>query len=180
MFFAGVGTSAPSKRHTEKECWSALRRTPQFARLKPRSKATLQHVLLNESNGIRTRHLALERLEEVFETDPDTLDARFARHAPQLAAAAARSALRDADLQARDIDAVLVSTCIGYLCPGLTGYVSERIGLRSDILGLDLLGPGCAPAPPNLRAGETLTGAASCSATPSHRKCLRSPAGRPP
>ena len=162
MFFAGVGTSAPSKRYTQKECWDALRRTPQFARLKPRSKATLQHVLLNESNGIRTRHLALERLEEVFEADPDTLDARFARHAPQLAAAAARSALRDADLQARDIDAVLVSTCTGYLCPGLTSYVSERIGLRADILGLDLVGQGCAAALPNLRAAESLIAAKRC------------------
>jgi predicted naringenin-chalcone synthase len=162
MFFLGVGTSVPSKRYTQKECWDALRRAPQFARLKPRSKTTLQHVLLNESNGIRTRHLALDQLEELFEADPDTLDAKFSRHAPELAAAAARSALRDADLQPRDIDAVLVSTCTGYLCPGLTGYVSERMGLRADILGLDLVGQGCAAALPNLRTAESLIAARRC------------------
>ena len=130
MFFAGIGTAVPSRRYTQKECWEALQRSPQFAVLKPRSKATLQHVLLSDSNGIRTRHLALEALEEAFETDADTLHARFARHAPELAAAAARSALRDADLQPRDVDAVLVSTCTGYLCPGLTGYVGERLASR--------------------------------------------------
>ena len=162
MFFAGIGTAVPSRRYTQKECWEALQRSPQFAVLKPRSKATLQHVLLSESNGIRTRHLALEALEEAFETDADTLHARFARHAPELAAAAARSALRDADLQPRDVDAVLVSTCTGYLCPGLTGYVGERLGLRADVLGLDLVGQGCAAALPNLRAAESLIAAQRC------------------
>src|SRR5260370_15949480 len=162
MFFAGIGTAVPSRRYTQKECWEALQRSPQFAVLKPRSKATLQHVLLSESNGIRTRHVALEAVEEAFEADADTLHARFARHAPELAAAAARWALRDADLQPRDVDAVLVSTCAGYLCPGLTGYVGERLGLRADVLGLDLVGQGCAAALPNLRAAESLIAAQRC------------------
>ena len=162
MFFAGIGTAVPSRRYTQKECWEALQRSPQFAVLKPRSKATLQHVLLSESNGIRTRHLALEALEEAFETDADTLHARFARHAPELAAAAARSALRDADLQPRDVDAVLVSTCTGYLCPGLTSYVAERLGLRSDALLLDLVGQGCGAALPNLRAADALLASQRC------------------
>jgi len=162
MFFAGLGTAVPPRRYSQKECWDAVQRAPQFSRLKSSSKATLQHVLRNDANGIRTRHLALERLEEVFDVDPDTLAARFARHAPELAAVAARSALRDADLQPRDVDAVLISTCTGYLCPGLTSYVSERLGLRADVLGLDLVGQGCAAALPNLRAAESLIAARRC------------------
>ena len=35
-----------------------------------------------------------------------------------------------AGLAPRDIDAVVVSTCTGYLCPGLSGHVVERLGLR--------------------------------------------------
>ena len=162
MFIVGVGTAVPPRRYSQKECWDAAQRTSQFARLQPRSKATLQHVLLNDANGIGTRHLALERLEEVFEADPDTLAARFARHAPELAAAAARAALRDADVQPREVDALLISTCTGYLCPGLTSYVSERLGLRADVLGLDLVGQGCAAAVPNLRAAEGLIAARRC------------------
>jgi alkylresorcinol/alkylpyrone synthase len=51
---------------------------------------------------------------------------------------------------------LLVSTCTGYLCPGLTSYVGERLGLPHDVLGLDLVGQGCGAALPNLRTAEAL------------------------
>ena len=35
-------------------------------------------------------------------------------------------------MAASDIGAVVVSTCTGYLCPGLSGYVAEALGLRQD------------------------------------------------
>ena len=44
-------------------------------------------------------------------------NARHARHAPALAAKAAQRALKDANCKANEIDAVLISTCTGYLCP---------------------------------------------------------------
>ena len=48
-----------------------------------------------------TRHLALDPLTEAFELTPDALQARFARHAPALAAEAARRALAERALPAR-------------------------------------------------------------------------------
>jgi alkylresorcinol/alkylpyrone synthase len=51
---------------------------------------------------------------------------------------------------------VIISTCTGYLCPGLTSYVSELLGLRQNIFALDLVGQGCGAALPNLRAGEAI------------------------
>jgi predicted naringenin-chalcone synthase len=56
----------------------------------------------------------------------------------------------------RQIDAVVVSTCTGYLCPGLSGYVAERLGLRADVMALDLVGQGCAAALPNLQLARAL------------------------
>ena len=159
VFIVGLGTAVPPKRYTQKECWTALRGAPQFQALKPRSKATLQHVLLSESNGIATRHLALDSLADAFTMDPDTLHARFARFAPGLASAAGARALRDADQRPDEVDALIVSTCTGYLCPGLTSYVGEQLGLRPDALGLDLVGQGCGAALPNLRTGEGLIAA---------------------
>ena len=38
-------------------------------------------------------------------------------------------ALADAGLAPGDIDGIVISTCTGYLCPGLTSYVIERLGL---------------------------------------------------
>jgi predicted naringenin-chalcone synthase len=79
-----------------------------------------------------------------------------------LAARAAERALADAHVESKSIDAVIVSTCTGYLCPGLTSYVGERLGLRSEILMLDLVGQGCGAALPNLSTAEALLAARKC------------------
>jgi predicted naringenin-chalcone synthase len=163
MFIIGLGVAAPPQRYTQREGWDALQKSALFARLVPHSRALLKKVLTGD-NGIATRHLALDPISEVFDLTPDTLHARFAQHAPALAARAARRALKDAHCQTGEIDAVLISTCTGYLCPGLTSYVSERLGLRSDVFALDLVGQGCGAALPNLRAAEALllAGRAKC------------------
>src|SRR5205823_11364723 len=109
-----------------------------------------------------SRHLALEPLSEAFDLTPDALHARFVRHAPALASQAAAAALQDAGLESENIDAVIISTCTGYLCPGLTSYLSERLGLRPDVLALDLVGQGCGAALPNFRAAEALLAAGRC------------------
>src|SRR5579872_6026502 len=119
MFIIGLGTAAPSHRYTQLECWQALEQSKYLGRLKTRSQAILKKVLTG-NNGISTRYLALDPLEEAFDFSPDTMLARFTRHAPMLAADAARQALREAETTADQIDAILISTCTGYLCPGLT------------------------------------------------------------
>jgi alkylresorcinol/alkylpyrone synthase len=155
MFISGVGTAAPSTRYKQSECWAVLQDSALFARLAPRSRALLRKVLCGQ-NGIDSRALALGSLTEAFNLTPDVLHARFEKNAPVLAAQAAQRALEHAKVSPRDIDAVLVSTCTGYLCPGLTSYVSERIGLRPSVFGLDLVGQGCVAAMPNMRTAEAL------------------------
>ncbi len=158
MFFTGLGCIAPSQRYTQQESWEALRNCREFAQLTPRSKAILRKVLGGD-NGIEARHLVLEPLAEVFDQRADVLQARFAKHAPLLATEAARRALANADCEPAEIDAVLISTCTGYLCPGLTSYVSESLGLRPNVFALDLVGQGCGAALPNLRTGEAILAA---------------------
>ena len=158
MFIIGLGTAAPSQRYAQREAWEALRNWPRFSQLKPRSHAILKKVLCGD-NGIDTRHLALEPLAEVFNQTPDALQARFERHAPALATEAARRALQEAGCAPEEMDAILISTCTGYLCPGLTSYVSEQLGLRSNIFALDLVGQGCGAALPNLRNSEAILAA---------------------
>jgi alkylresorcinol/alkylpyrone synthase len=155
MFFIGLGTATPPQRYVQRDSWDALQGRPQFSQLKPRSRAILKKVLCGD-NGIDARHLALDPLAEVFDQTPDALQARFTKHAPALATQAARRALKDADCAPGEMDAVLVSTCTGYLCPGLTSYVSEELGLRPDVFALDLVGQGCGAALPNFRAAEAI------------------------
>jgi predicted naringenin-chalcone synthase len=155
MFITGLGTAVPKKRYSQQECWEVFAESELSRRLTPRSRAIVRKVLTGK-NGISSRYLVLDNLEQAFELDPESLQRRFARHAPLLASEAARRALVDANTSPADIDVVLVSTCTGYLCPGLTSYVSEKLGLRSDVLPLDLVGQGCGAALPNLRTAEAL------------------------
>jgi alkylresorcinol/alkylpyrone synthase len=161
MFIIGIGTATPPRCYSQKECWTTLAASPRFREFTPRSQAILRKVLTGD-NGIVTRHLALENLNQAFEITPDVLHARFLEHAPRLATQAAERALAAAQTAPAQIDAILVSTCTGYLCPGLTSYASERLGLRPDVLALDLVGQGCGAAIPNLQTARSLVAAGHC------------------
>ena len=161
MFITGLGTAVPPQCYAQGDCWEALLQSARFHELQPRSRAILQKVL-NGSSGIATRHLALENLAQAFDLTPDVLHARFTRNAPLLAAQAGERALAHAGHQPDKIDALVISTCTGYLCPGLTSYVSERLGCRQDVLTFDLVGQGCVAALPNLSASEALLASGRC------------------
>ncbi len=107
MFFTGLGTALPVTRYTQRECWDAFQEAEVFHRLDTRGRAVLKKVLLGD-NGITARNLAVDDLRTAFDLTPDTLHARFERHAPALASAAAGRALADAQTEPADIDAVLI------------------------------------------------------------------------
>lgn len=155
MHLSGIGTATPRTRYSKAECWAAFEASDWFARLDERAHL-IARTVLQRDNGIDTRHLAVATLDEVFTIDPDTLAQRFANHAPVLAVQAARQALGRAGVAASAIDAVVVSTCTGSLCPGLSGYVIEGLQLRPDVLAFDLVGQGCGAALPNLQLGHAL------------------------
>jgi alkylresorcinol/alkylpyrone synthase len=161
MHLVGVGTASPPARYTKGECLVAFEKSNWFARLDARAHL-IARTVLQRDNGIDARRLAVDSLDEVFTIDPNTLSRRFLRHAPVLAAQAGERALGRAGLQPWQIDAVVVSTCTGYLCPGLSGHVIERLGLRADVQAFDLVGQGCAAALPNLMLGKALLASDAC------------------
>ena len=161
MFVNGLGTANPPMRYTKSACWDAFTSSDWFMKLDRRSHVIAETVLTRD-NGIETRSLAVNSLGDVFQIDPDTLHQRFLAHAPTIASAAGNMALKNADIEAADIDALVISTCTGYLCPGLTSYVAERLGLRPDVLAFDLVGQGCAAALPNWRLADALLLSESC------------------
>src|SRR5688500_6744846 len=131
MFVQGIGTATPPHRYRQREGWEAVQRSPFISKLSSRSLAILRKVLTGDS-GIETRHFAMKSLDEAFALDPNTLHRRFAENAPVISEAAARRAAEQAGLNLDQIDALIVSTCTGYICPGLTSYISERLGLRPN------------------------------------------------
>ena len=161
MFITGLGTAAPQHRFTQKECWDVFSGSDLSRQLDSRSRAIIKKVLTGK-NGIVSRHLVLDRVDEAFDVTPDVLHSRYVKHAPLLATQAAERALADAGSRCCEIDGLIISTCTGYLCPGLTSYVGERLGLRADVLNLDLVGQGCGAALPNLTTAQALLGSGRC------------------
>lgn len=146
-----LATAVPPTRLTQTECWERLSRWPGRGRLSRRAQLTL-HAILQRDRSIETRHFARPAIDDVLEFDADQLNAYFRDAAPDLGAAALQTALRQIDRPTRELDALFVCTCTGYLCPGLSSYIGERLGLRRDVYHQDLVGLGCGAAIPTLHA----------------------------
>lgn len=161
MFVIGLGTATPPTSFRQQDGWDIAQSAPEFQRLSPRARAIVRKVLLGD-NGIETRRLALDSLSQAFDLNPDALHARFRQHAPPLATQAVERALAMADLQPAEVDGLIISTCTGYLCPGLTSYVAEQLRLRPNVAALDLVGQGCGAALPNFRSAAALIHSGQC------------------
>ena len=162
MYLSGLGTATPKARYTKAECLDAFQKSHWFTRLDARSHL-IAHTVLQRDNGIEARRLALDSLADVFTIEPNTLARRFMAHAPVLAVQAAERALAKAGRAAKDIGALVVSTCTGYVCPGLSGHVVEGLGLQADVQAFDLVGQGCAAALPNMQLGRALLDSGACA-----------------
>jgi alkylresorcinol/alkylpyrone synthase len=153
MFLRSIATANPRLSLSQAECWELATRSKLRDRISFKSLALLRRVLTG-ATGIERRHFAVEDLENVFDLDADSLNHAYVAHAPALAATALEGALERAGLMAADIDALFVCTCTGYLCPGVSSYVAERMGMAPHVYLHDLVGMGCGAAIPMLRAAS--------------------------
>lgn len=150
MYLQSLANRVPAHSFRQSELWEIYKDSETRRRLHPRSIWIVDKVL-NGENGVERRHFALPNLGELPELDAETLNKAFEREAPELASAALGDALEQARLQPKDLDALIVCTCTGYICPGVTSHVAERLGLRRDAFLLDLVGLGCGAVVPSLR-----------------------------
>ena len=158
MFLHALATAVPPAAYSQAACWDIVQRSPVRQRLTKRSRLIL-HSILAGDHGIATRHFAMPDVDQVFDLTADQLHAAFRTAAPKLAATALSAALARAQILPAQLDALLICTCTGYLCPGLTSYVAEQLGLRPSPFLQDLVGLGCGAAIPTLRAASHLLAA---------------------
>lgn len=171
MYLESIATALPPHRYSQPQCLDALRQAGLLENLRPGSGALLEKVLANGGSGIDSRHFCLPDIAPVIGRGAQELNEFFEREAPRLAAAALGPALEKAGLRATDLDALLVCTCTGYLCPGITSHVAEMLGLRSDAYLQDLVGLGCGAAVPMLRGAEGLVASGMRVATVAVEVC---------
>jgi len=158
MHLHALATAVPPATFTQPECWEIAQRSNVRSRLKKRSMLILQTILKGD-HGIATRHFAAPDIEHVFDLTADQLNAAFRAEAPKLAGRALTDALAQAGVRPDQLDALLICTCSGYLCPGVTSYVAEQLGLRTNAFLQDLVGLGCGAAIPTLRAASHILAA---------------------
>jgi len=153
MYLDAFASALPETSYSQCESWQILRRHLENAELKDRSVSLLEKVL-NQDSGIDKRHFAISDPDLVFGAGAEAQNKAFEIHAPALASAALQKALDRAGQRVSDIDALFVSTCTGYLCPGVSSYVAESMGIRSNAFLQDSVGQGCGAAIPLLRSAE--------------------------
>ncbi|HBG28751.1 MAG: polyketide synthase [Planctomycetes bacterium GWF2_41_51] len=100
--------------------------------------------------SMQKRNFAFENLEVLLNETPDEKIARFTEWAIKLSTEAVQSAIAKAGLNVKDISALIVNTCTGYLCPGISTYLIDSLGLNGDARVYDMVGSGCGGAIPNL------------------------------
>lgn len=106
--------------------------------------------------AIRKRHFAVDDPASIMDESPDRKIARFTEYSVELSCQAVTRALDQAGVSAGDVTALVVNTCTGYICPGISTYLMERLGLSRSTRVYDLVGSGCGGAIPNLQLAESL------------------------
>ena len=151
MFLESIAHAVPAAAFTQAECWEIIQRSGELDRLNSRS-ASLLEAILNGNSGIEKRHLATNEVERIFSLGAEALNQNFEQAAPALSIEALTQALTLANLVPESLDALFICTCTGYLCPGISSYVAQHLGLRPNAFLQDIVGLGCGAAIPTLRS----------------------------
>lgn len=144
-----IETATPPLRFSQKKI---LEHILQKDGLSQKSLLFYKRFLLDK--GIQTRHFGLKNIQQVFSESTDEAASRFQKVGTKISHEAVQLCLKKAHMAAKDIDGLIVTSCTGYLCPGLTSYLTEKSGFRKNIFALDLVGLGCGAAVPALRAAD--------------------------
>ena len=155
MILESIATAVPSYRYSQRECYSALQTSTIYQSLNSQSRALLKHILNNGKSGIEHRHFAAESIAHIVDRSAQQLNETFETEAADLGSTALLAALDKAGIDPQALDALFICTCTGYICPGLSSHVAERLNFRGDVFLSDVVGLGCGAAIPTLRSAAS-------------------------
>jgi len=148
MFLEAIGSAFPAHQYSQADCDQFFRESASVKELTDRSQSLLQKILQGDS-GITARYFATGHPGAMFDADAQQLSEYFEKEAPKLAAEALKKIIGQ-----HEIDALMICTCTGYLCPGVTSHVAETLELKNDLYLQDIVGLGCGAAIPTMRAAQ--------------------------
>ncbi|MGA1204551.1 MAG: type III polyketide synthase [Opitutales bacterium] len=150
MHLVSLATASPRIRYSQEDCYRIFEASNARDRLSNRS-ATLMEKVLMRDNGIHRRGFCYPDVKTIFDAGPEQLNKVFEQEAPRLGTRALTKALDRAKLDPASLDGLIVCTCTGYLCPGLSSFIAQQAGLPENAELTDLVGMGCGAAIPSLR-----------------------------
>lgn len=153
VHIASVAVAAPPYTLDQAEVEAFL--TEHYSgKLSRRSRKIIHRILAHPS--VVHRRFAFKDPRCLINEDPDSRIARFTDWALELTKRAIVNALTEAGLTVAAVSGLVVNTCTGYICPGISTYLVEKLGLSHQIRAYDLVGSGCGGAVPNLQIGEDM------------------------
>ena len=132
----GLGTSVPTNRVGGDEVLRLI--TQLWPRLERRVS------LFTDELAETQRYLVRPVEEALLPLSPGEQATRYAAEATPLAIAAATNALTDAGAAVGDIGLLVVSSCTGFVLPGIDVQLINHLGLRRDIRRMPFMHFGCA------------------------------------
>ena len=129
-----VGTANPRPTYTQQDLLGLFRC----------DNRTIRRFFTN--SHIKKRHLVLPPAGpdgRVPHEDGTTLLRKHLDSSLEVAPLAVERCLAGTPFAVNQIDFLAVVTSTGFLCPGLSAYLSERVGMRRNTHRVDILGMGC-------------------------------------
>ena len=145
---ASLGLATPPHAVKQSEA-EAFMRSHYSKVLEPRSLSKMIKIFAHPS--VLNRYIAVKDLECLVNEEQDARIDRFTHWAVALSSEAIKSALEQAGITSDDVTGLVVNTCTGYICPGISTYLLEKLGFSNNIRIHDLVGSGCGGSIPNLQ-----------------------------
>lgn len=145
---SAIGTACPDIYMRQRDVLAFYREHD----LMPANQRALYEALLLDG-PVQGRYFGLNEPADVINESVDAKSERYTKQARKLATEASKSALKEAGISSEDVAGLVVSSCTGYLCPGLTSYIAEDLDFSPYVKVIDVTGMGCGSAVPNLECG---------------------------
>lgn len=153
VFLGALGTASPAFSISQNKAAEFLHE--HFSKkLTPRNMAVMEKLFNHPS--ISERKFAFDDPMCLISESPDDRIKRFTEKAVELSKKAAEKAMLEAGISVSEVSGIIVNTCTGYICPGLSTYLIGELGLARNSRAYDLVGSGCGGAIPNLELAKNI------------------------
>lgn len=133
-----IGTANPKEKFTQEEVY----------KLCGYKNPKIKSIFLN--SDIDNRYFYLDKRFKPQET-LDQKNQRYLKGSLEISEKAIYNCLEKIEVEKEEIDCLIVVSCTGYICPGLSSHLVKKLSLRKNIQQANILGMGCGGALPGLQ-----------------------------